>query len=127
MKHDPKFCLQPLVLALFFNLILNQHVNNRTFLSEFISTLENYQNENRPPNPESELDREPPKYEDLHKSEQIALDDIESMDLPTYSEINSVRDENADNSGNQSSKGDASGNSESNIHQNQTTSINIDK
>jgi len=68
---------------------LEQHANNRTFLNEFLDSLERFQtNGERPPPPdEPELDRDPPKYEDLNKSEQIAMDDMEIMDLPSYNEI----------------------------------------
>lgn len=68
---------------------LEQHANNRTFLNEFLDSLERFQTngDRPPPSNEPELDRDPPKYEDLNKSEQIAMDDMEIMDLPSYNEI----------------------------------------
>lgn len=66
-----------------------QHANNRTFLNEFLDSLERFQTngDRPPPSNEPELDRDPPKYEDINKSEQIAMDDMEIMDLPSYNEI----------------------------------------
>lgn len=68
---------------------LEQHANNRTFLNEFLDSLERFQTngDRPPPSNEPELDRDPPKYEDINKSEQIAMDDMEIMDLPSYNEI----------------------------------------
>ena len=58
-------------------------------MNEFLDSLERFQTngDRPPPSNEPELDRDPPKYEDLNKSEQIAMDDMEIMDLPSYNEI----------------------------------------